>query len=978
MRASAQPADGWQQRPEYRIEARLDTANKRVEAHQVIHYTNASPDSLSELVLHLYPNAFRDEESPMRRLWWRQYNGRFMAALRPEERGWIDVGRLTVDGREAEFTVHYTIMRVPLDPPLAPGGAVDLELDWGGQIRAYSTRSGWRGKQFDMAQWYPKMAVYDLSGWDLDTYTRGEFYGDFGSFEVTLDVPADYTVAATGTVSAGDPGWDAARSRVTRGRAVGTSEAESAAAGNAGEEPEAERRVVTFKADQVHDFAWCAAPDFALIDTTWNGIPVHTFARAGDGAAWEDSVAAYGARALEWLDGLVGPYPYPQLTIVHGHQGGGMEYPMLVMCGRADEGLVLHEVGHIYFYGILANDETGHAWLDEGFTTWQTTRYLIERYGPLGKREGVPWVRRLLDRESLRERRRRRQAELLRWGRMEPVDQHSHDFVESYGPMVYGRAALFLDHLSALLGEEVFDQALRRYYQQWSLNHVTEARFRKVLEEVSGMDLKATFDAWLRETDGINFGIDQVESERQEDGTWKTRVSVERIGDIPAPYTLRLVGSGGLVDAGEGVESDAAVDLAGVGNARIEEFEVVTHKRPRRLVVDPAEELADFDRRDNWWPRRTGWAIDWPGFDEPVEEAYTLRLRPGGWYNDVDGIRAGVNLRLGYDHWFEQALVGAWWSEERRHLDYRFRMERPTRWLKRWGRDGRQSLVFEEVEGIRRWGWRFERWGARNKIYPPRHHLGLEVERWAVDERLADTGWKPGNTHLLGVFYDVAPRVYPVDFYAAFHYRHGTGLFQGDFTYDKLAAFFAADAAWPNSPLEFHLGSFIGLSSESTPSHERFFVAGAGLMERHAAPWLATPGGAPDDVHLWLPGQGNVRGYFGTAGDFSAQRMAALQAEVAAPLPLLAPLVSWAVNSPRIFLFGDLASPGGEGVPMANLGTLKDGGVGFRGSLLGTFPLELSFPLWVSHPELVDGSSSFDFRWRLSLRAPWSEPLLHR
>jgi hypothetical protein len=816
------------------------------------------------------------------------------------------------------------------------------------------------------------MAAYDLSGWDADPYVQGEFYGDFGSFEVTLDVPADYVVAATGTVSAGDPGWEAARRRAAGRGESGEVDPDQEEAVSGGD---GDRRVVTFMADQVHDFAWCASPHFALIDTSWNEVQVHAFIRAADGAVWADSVHAYGARALEWLEQLVGDYPYPQLTIVHGLQGGGMEYPMLVMCGRADEGLVLHEVGHIYFYGILANDETGQAWLDEGFTTWQTSRYLAQRYGPRGKRERDSWLERWLDRESLWERRRRRQAELTRWGRMERVDQHSHDFIESYGAMVYGRAALFLEYLSTLVGDEVFEQALRIYYQQWALNHVTEERFRQALEDASGMDLKETFDAWLRETDGIDFGLDRVESERLEDGTWKTRIDIERIGDIPSPHLLRVSGGGGRA---EGPVSVDPIDIPAVGNGRVEEIEVITHERPRMVTLDPAEELPDLDRRNNRWPQRTKLAIDWPGFGEPVEDAYTVRWRPGGWYNDVDGTRAGLNLRLGYDHWFDQALVGAWWSERREHLDYRFRLERPSRLLKRWGRDGRQSFLVEEVEGIRRWGWRFERWGARNKIYPPRHRLGLEVERWAVDERLGELGWRTGDTHFLGVFYDVAPRVYPFDLRAAVHYRHGTGLFQGDFTYDKLVLNLGVDCTWPNTSWRFRLGSFLGLSSESTPAHERFFVAGAGLMERHAAPWLASPGGIPDGFHMWLPGQGNARAYFGTVGDFAAQRLAALQAEVAAPLPLGNSLVSWAVDSPRLFCFADLASPGGEGVPIAHLGTLKDAGLGFRGSLFGALPLEFSAPLWVSHPGLVDGADAFAFRWRLSLRAPWSSALLHR
>ncbi len=958
--APAEPADDWRQEPSYTIDVRLDAEAKLLEARQSVDYHNASPDTLTQLVFHLYPNAFRDEESPMRRDHWRHHNGRLADALGDEERGWIDIDSLSVAGSPSEFAVDYTLLRIPLDPPLLPGSSTRVDLVWGGQIRKHSTRSGWRGRQFDMAQWYPKAAVYDAAGWDVDPYRRGEFYGEFGSFRVTIDVPADHVVAATGLPTAGDPGWDDARARFDE---------ESPP-----ERDPDERRSVTFEAEDVHDFAWCASPEFALIDTTFHEIDIHSFIRSSDGHAWRDSVHVYGTRALEWLDRLVGPYPYSQLSLVHGLVSGGMEYPMLVMDGRASEGLVLHEVGHIYFYAILANDETAHAWLDEGFTTWQTTRYLTERYGPAGKREKMSRYDSLLGPEGLWERGRRRHAARLRRGRMEPVDTHSHQFVEAYRDMVYGRASLFLDHLENLLGRETFDRGMRLYYERWALDHVTEDRFRAAMEDASGQPLKAVFDAWVRKIDGIDMAIDDVAVEEEPNGSWRSTVTVERIGDIAVPFELHLRGGKGRVGGDEG---DPVV-IDGAGEERVVELSVVTRERPDAYILDPRGEFAEVDRRNDRWPRKTSFGIDWPAHHEPAEGAYALRFRPGGWHNDIDGYRVGGNARLGYGGWFDQSLIGAWWSRERERFDLRLRLALPSRRFKGWGRDGAHLFSVENVEGLERWAWRFERWGSDETIYPPHHHFGVGISRETVGDRLAGAEWDLGDTHTFELFYDVSVRPYPFDLGASIGFRRGFESFGGDHGFDRLALGARLGAEVPRSDVRVRLRFFGGLSSERTPAHERFRVGGAGVRARHEAPWLASPGGVPDDLHVRMPGEGNARGYFGSAGDFAAQKMAAVSAEVEGPVPLIGGVVGKALSKPRLFLFVDSASPGGVGVDMAGLGSFDDAGIGIRGSLFGRLPIRLDLPIWLNHPELLGEEDELAARWMVSIAAPWSAPLIRR
>lgn len=950
LTAFAEPAADWRLECAYEIDARLAPAPDSLYATQSLRIQNHSPDSLQQLVLHLYPNAFQDEASPMRRDHWATWNGRLWDELGPEDRGGIEIDELTVDGRADSFHVAHTLLRVSLAEAILPGESAEVGLRWRSSIRNHRTRSGKRGKQVDMAQWYPKLAVYDADGWDDDAYRRGEFYGNFGEFEVQLDVPAEYTVAATGVPVAGDPGWDRAR---TRYREEEVAELE-----------EDERRQVTFRASQVHDFAWSASPRFALVDTSWGDVDVHSFIREGDGEAWRDSVHVYAVRSLQWLEGLVGPYPYPQVSIVHGLLRGGMEYPMLNMNGRADEGLVLHELGHIYFFGILANDETAHAWLDEGFTTWQTRRYLRNRYGEDGKKDDWSLWKRLTPHETLGGRVRRQDVDLYRRGRLEPVDTHSHDFEKEYGRMVYGRASLFLEHLSAYLGQETFDRGLKLYYERWKLDHVTEDRFRRALEDASGVPLKSVFQQWLRQTDVIDYGIDDVESEERADGKWETRVTVERVGDYTAPIDLKISAPG-----------DEVAMLQHHGLGRVAVLEATTNQRPTGIRLDPDDRWHDADRRNDTWPQDLDWGFDWPFVDERNEDAYSIRARPGGWYNDIDGARVGLNLVGGYGRWFDRTHLGFWWSEQREVLDIRLHYSQPSRLLRRFGKHGFVSMRIEDVEGVERARISLDREGRPAPGRHPVHHVHLSLGRESVEAGLGDRDeWDAGDTHAFEFAYDVHPRVYPFELGASVHYRQGLDLFSSEFEFQRAFLLGSVRTSFGSDTFRSSLRVFLGAQSKSAPAQERFRVAGAGPRQRHEAPWLSSPGALPSGMVARLPGDGDVCGY--AAGDHASQYMTAVgfQASTALRVPLVGGALKRLGGKVRVGVFTDMALPSGAGSEEIN-GALFDAGLSFHGRLLGKLPVRLNLPLWVSDPELIgEGEKAASwFRWSLQISAPWAE-----
>ena len=195
----------WQQQVDYEIRADLDPATHMLTGTETISYRNNSPDTLEQFYLHLYPNAYRERTSQLNRdymkgtLW-------FIVGLPGSWRGWMDVAGLSVGGEELPFTVDGTILHADLPRSLPPGGEMTIEVAFTEKIRPVLGRAGYQGGHYTMAQWYPKMAVYDARGWHDDQFRMGEFYGEFGTFDVHITLPEEYVIVATGVPVAGEPG----------------------------------------------------------------------------------------------------------------------------------------------------------------------------------------------------------------------------------------------------------------------------------------------------------------------------------------------------------------------------------------------------------------------------------------------------------------------------------------------------------------------------------------------------------------------------------------------------------------------------------------------------------------------------------------------------------------------------------------------------------------------------------------------------
>jgi len=328
------------------------------------------------------------------------------------------------------------------------------------------------------------VVVYDKYGWEHHPlYPAGEFYGEFASYDVSLDLAGDQVIGATGVPVEGDPGWQ--KALVGGGpidyqrdfyHAPRTTHACTASQG---------RKCVRFYADSVHHFAFSMNPDYRYEQGRYKDVVVHVLYQSDDSATWAKGIAVKGTEiALAWLDSLYGKFAWPQITNVHRIEGGGTEFPMMIMDGSAGLGLIVHELGHNYTMGILANNEWREGYLDEGFTSFQTGWFFERQYGP-----GYP----SLDSDLLL-------WDVDRWS--EPVSMVSEryrDFV-TYNTMIYEKGQLFFEQLRYIVGDDAMRKILRTYYARWRLKHVDEQAFRDVAEEVSHQDLKWFFGQWLHGT----------------------------------------------------------------------------------------------------------------------------------------------------------------------------------------------------------------------------------------------------------------------------------------------------------------------------------------------------------------------------------------------------------------------------------------------------------------------------------------------
>jgi len=958
----------WQQQVAYRITASLDEAAGVLTGHERITYVNRSPDTLSEFFVHQYLNAFRPGSR------WSAVDAsegrvRFQNRKDPDY-AFERITRSSVMGQSAPpdypFAPDSTIAHWALPGPLPPGDSLTVEIDWQARPSTLPRRQGRQGRRFDFAQWYPKVVVYDRYGWEAHPlYPAGEFYGEFATYDVTLDLAQDQVIGATGVPVCGDPGWEKARavpeSRVDYQRDYYGRVPDDCAPASPG------RKTVRFRAEQVHHFAFSLNPDYVYEQGRYHDVVVHVLYQPGDRATWGGGIAVSRTEtALGWLDSLYGPFAWPQITNVHRIEGGGTEFPMMVMNGSPGLGLILHEVGHNYTMGILANNEWREGYLDEGFTSFQTAWYEATR----GLGDDYPELEAgiLLD-------------DVDRWS--EPVSTVSERFRDFflYNEMIYNKGELFYDELRYVVGDDTMRQILRTYYARWKLKHVDEDKFRAVCEEVSHQDLKWLFAEWLHATPLIDYELQRVERRRGTDGRWHVVVTVRRKGDGVMPLEIG---------------DTHHIYARTVGQAEVERVEFTTDSSPGRLTLDPRVLAHDWNMLNNSEPKgwllwrargQSAFRVDNPTRDVVRRDRKTVGFLPLAWSNDAGGVTLVVRSRSNYLGRFERGLglvsVGlrgttkdAFGTYFRTENSVRHPVPRTTTAVATWGVEGRTGIQLSVDHDLRR------RWVDRGERHAGFDALWMATTKTAfLDPRL----WDDAGTIEAGPWVSstspggrgtVSSRI---GFHGGIVYRYpGPGIV-AEHRYDMEP--FLRGTAELSAHLPFWLGTTLGLrgfggrywAHSPPPLQRRIYVAGADPYETFTNPLLRSRGAlfVRPGFFYQAPGDANLRGFAPELGGRWA---------VSGSVELSHTVFTrrqGGVRNVALHLFGDGGLVDSAAVPSGATGkgvTLWDAGAGavatLRAGDLG-WTIRFDVPLLVNRWSFAADSHGRErtaqFRWLVSL-----------
>ncbi|WP_258807844.1 M1 family metallopeptidase [Pseudidiomarina sp. CB1] len=551
--AAGEPGESyWQQRADYDINVRLDEKKRRLDASETITYHNNSPYTLKYVWIQLDQNIFRDDSRAERSATFGSHPDTDLDGIDKPAR--LSLGQLrrqqfmtdnelgfaidkvaTASDEALSFTIVGTNMRVDLAEPLAPGEQTELAIDFGFNIveeDAVGARSGYEhfpddardggNDIFLLAQWYPRVAAFtDYEAWTNKEFLgRGEFTMEFGEFNVAIDVPADHIVSASGVLQNPEQVLTTTqRERLeearTSKRPVFVVTAEEALENEkAGTD---ERKVWRFKAENVRDFAWASSRKFMWDAKGYQQggdvqpeVMAMSFYPKEGGDLWKKYSTESVIHTMEVYSRFSFDYPYPTAQSVNGPVGG-MEYPMITFNGPRTElqddgsrtyslaekrfliGVVIHEIGHIYFPMIVNSDERQWTWMDEGLNSFLD--------GVAGREwdPQIPWgvePRGIID--------------YMKSSVQVPIMTQS-DSVLRLGPNAYTKPAAALNILrEVILGRELFDFAFREYAQRWMFKRPTPADFFRTMEEASGVDLDWFWRGWFYSTDHVDISLDRV------------------------------------------------------------------------------------------------------------------------------------------------------------------------------------------------------------------------------------------------------------------------------------------------------------------------------------------------------------------------------------------------------------------------------------------------------------------------------------
>jgi Peptidase family M1 domain len=602
---SGQPgANYWQIETDYDIRASIDPETQTITGSETISFHNNSPDDLRNIVLRLDHNIFRPDVP------------RGFSVPAEITEGMI-VTKIVVNGVVVSLTqpsdgsqpktfavdLTKTVATINLETPIRSKSTAKIQIEWhtklpggeGGQGHRMTQR--WDKRLFQPTQWYPRIAKYDdLRGWETSIYLGpSEFYNNFGKFDVRIEMPAGWLVSGTGQ-NPEEVLTKTVRERLTK---VLKTDEETVIVGENERGPgkstaEGKKLVWHYAADKVNDFAWATSNEFVWKSTRANipekgFVPIHMFYLPESAGKYEK--AALNTRhALEFYSELLGPYPFPQLTLQDG-PSTGMEYPMVI---NSNQGAADHETFHQWMPMMLGTNETRYGWMDEGFNNYSNILSAARRSGKKFNLDG----------------------HAQGYGRMSgdedeaPMMWNSNFAGTSYGFQTYGKTTFMFGMLGGMVGDDELHQAIKKYVKAWAFKHPSPWDFAYFMNNEFKQDLGWFWYYWLWTTESVDGSIKSVSTNGN-----KTSIIIHQAGEMPSPVVLKVeFAKGGKalnsLPNMRFIDDDTAIIIFPMdvwfGGNRDFKTDLDVNRQINKITLDPAGRFPDNDPSDNIWTREAG------------------------------------------------------------------------------------------------------------------------------------------------------------------------------------------------------------------------------------------------------------------------------------------------------------------------------------------------------------------------------------
>lgn len=629
----------WQQKVNFEINVELDDKNHFLNGVEIFEYFNNSPDTLNFIYIHVWPNAYKNGKTALAKQLYLDGDKKLKFG-NDSIKGYIDSLNFKSDGKELSWEYdkeHIDIIKLFLPSPLTSGESIRISTPFRVKIPSGSiSRLGHIGQSYQITQWYPKPAVYDKNGWHPMPYlTQGEFYSEFGDYSVSIKLPENYVVGSTGDLQTKKE-FDFLDEKVRLTEEKINNYVPSRKFKESTPFPASSEKIKTIRYSQsnIHDFAWFADKRYDVlqgeVELPNTGRKVTTWAMfvPENLQVWKNSIE-YINDAAYYYSKWNGDYPYNQITAVDGtiSAGGGMEYPNVTVIGETRDTLTLevvivHEVGHNWFYGILGSNERDHGWMDEGLNTMNEVRYFMTKYPENTKLADMIGNGMFnfhgLDYHDNHDVFTRTVANM---GLDQPIETKSQEFKGmNYGVVMYYKTGQVFNYLRYYLGDEKFDNIMQTYYQRFEFKHPQPEDVQKIFEELTKEDLDWFFEGLIKTTDNMDFRLGHVKSEEGE-----TTVNVRSLGSIKSPIPV-----------------SAMVNDSIVQTKWIQPYEnkanVVFESEYDKIMIDPLRKAPESNRQNNLW-RKDGFINKW----EPLKVNFLTS------YNRADQTNMNIIPAMAYN-----------------------------------------------------------------------------------------------------------------------------------------------------------------------------------------------------------------------------------------------------------------------------------------------------------------------------------------